>query len=50
MQPALYSLEMPILREGKAGRAGREKFQKHQHPKSGKKIYGLGGVVNSFLY
>ena len=35
MQPALDSLKIPILREVK--KAGREKFRKHQNPKSGKK-------------
>ena len=35
MQPALDSLKILILREVK--KAGREKFQKHQNPKTGKK-------------
>ena len=34
MQPALDSLKIPILQEIK--KAGREKFWKHQNPKSGK--------------
>ena len=35
MQPGLDSLKIMILREVK--KAGREKFWKHQNPKSGKK-------------
>ena len=47
MQPALDSLKIPILREVK--KAGREHFQKHQNPKSGKKIYDLCVVSRLFL-
>ena len=35
MQPALDSLKIPILQEVK--KAGREKFKKHQNPKSSQK-------------
>ena len=35
MQPGFDSLKIPILRDKK--KAGREKFWKHQNPKSGKK-------------
>ena len=42
MQQALDSLKIPILRGVK--KAGREKFWKHQNPKSSKKNYYLGIV------
>ena len=46
MQPALYSLKIPILWGVK--KAGRERFRKHQNPKSCKKSYDLGSVDRFF--
>ena len=46
MQPALDSLKFPILQEVK--KAGREKFQKHQNPKSGQNLYF--GIVGRYFF
>ena len=48
MQPDFDSMKIPILRRGKQ-KAGREKFWKHQNPKSGKKSVNQVMLVDSFL-